>query len=183
MKASAGEGRGSPCYFREVQHFRQIWLWLLLAGIAGIAIWGFVQQIIIGRPFGQNPAPDAAVAVIALVFGLGFPILFYAVSLTAEVRPDGLYYRYFPFHRSFRRIPADSLVRFAPHTYSPIKDYGGWGIRYGRGGKAYNVSGNRGVMLEFLDGKKLLIGSRRPEALAEAMGLAFGRKPGETPGR
>jgi hypothetical protein len=172
---SRDEGRGAPCLYREVQHFRQLWLWLLLAGVAGVSIWSFVQQIIIGRPFGQNPAPDAAVAIIGAVLGIGLPVVFYAANLTVEVRSDGLYYRYFPFHRSFRRIPADSLVKFAPHTYSPIRDYGGWGIRYGRGGKAYNVSGNRGIMLELTDGQRLLIGSQKPEDLAEAMGLAFGR--------
>jgi hypothetical protein len=62
-------------------------------------------------------------------------------------------------------------------TYRPIRDYGGWGIRYGRGGKAYNVSGNRGVMLELSDGQKLLIGSQRPEELANAINLALGKKP------
>jgi hypothetical protein len=39
-------------------------------------------------------------------------------------------------------------------------EYGGWGIKYGKMGKAYNVSGNRGVQLEFTDGKRLLIGSQ-----------------------
>jgi hypothetical protein len=63
-------------------------------------------------------------------------------------------------------------------TYRPIRDYGGWGIRYGRNGKAYNVSGNRGVMLEFSHGQKLLIGSQKPGDLANAIGLAFGKRRG-----
>ncbi|NVL91956.1 MAG: hypothetical protein HWN71_02845 [Desulfobacterales bacterium] len=56
-------------------------------------------------------------------------------------------------------------------TYNPLKDYGGWGIRYGRGGRAYNVSGNRGVYLELSNGKSLLIGSLQPEELARAIGM------------
>ena len=36
-----------------------------------------------------------------------------------------------------------------------------------RSGKAYNVSGNRGVQLEWEDRKKLLIGSARAEELAQ----------------
>jgi len=36
-------------------------------------------------------------------------------------------------------------------------------------GKAYNVSGNRGVQLEFTDGKCLLIGSQKPEQLDSAI--------------
>ena len=60
--------------------------------------------------------------------------------------------------------------------YRPILDYGGWGIRWGPGkGWAYNVSGNRGVQLELLDGKQLLIGSQNPEKLAQMIGKAMNK--------
>ncbi len=42
-------------------------------------------------------------------------------------------------------------------------------MKYGRAGKAYNVSGNRGVQLKLSSGKGLLIGSQRPEELAQAI--------------
>ncbi len=167
------------CFYREVQRFRQPWLWLLIAGIFGVTVWGFVQQIILGKPFGQNPAPDTVMMIIAFIFGLAFPVLFLVANLTTEVRSDGLYVRFFPFHLSFHRIPAERLVKHEVQTYRPIRDYGGWGIRYGRGGKAYNVSGDRGVMLELSDGQRLLIGSQKPEDLASAISLAFGKKLGQ----
>ena len=44
------------------------------------------------------------------------------------------------------------------------------------GCKAYNVSGNRGVYLEYSDGKKLLIGSQKPEKFAEALDLVSGKR-------
>jgi len=165
------------CFYREVQRFRQPWLWLLIAGIFGVTVWSFVQQIVLGRPFGQNPAPDTAIAIIVLVFGLAFPVLFLVANLTVEVRSDGLYYRFFPFHWSFRRISAETLSKYEVHRYRPIRDYGGWGIRWGRGSKAYNVSGNRGVMLELSDGNRLLIGSQKPEEMAGAIGLALVERP------
>jgi len=166
-------------FYREVQRFRQFWLWLLIAGIFGVTVWGFVQQILLGRPFGQNPAPDTVMMIIALVFGVAFPVLFYVANLTTEVRNDGLFYRFFPFHLGFRRISPESLVGYEVRTYKPIRDYGGWGIRYGRGSKAYNVSGNRGVMLVLSDGQRLLIGSQKPDDLANAISLAFGKKPAQ----
>jgi hypothetical protein len=166
------------CFYREVQRFRQPWLWLLIAGIFGVTVWSFVQQIIMSRPFGQNTAPDTAIMIIAFVFGLAFPLLFLVANLTTEVRSDGLYYRFFPFHWSFHRISTGSLAKYEVQTYRPIRDYGGWGIRYGHGSKAYNVSGNRGVMLELSDGQKLLIGSQKPDDLANAISLAFAKKPG-----
>ncbi len=54
-----------------------------------------------------------------------------------------------------------------------MKEYGGWGIRYGMKGMAYNVSGNRGVQLEFETGKRLLIGSQRPEELVSQIQVAI----------
>jgi hypothetical protein len=168
----------SFCFYREVQRFRQPWLWLVVAGIFGITVLSVVQQIIMNRPFGQNTAPDTVITIIAVVFGLAFPVLFLVSNLTVEVRSDGLYYRFFPFHWSFHRVPAETLAKFEVRTYKPIREYGGWGIRYGHGSKAYNVSGNRGVMLELSDGQKLLIGSQKPDDLANAIGLAFGKKPG-----
>ncbi len=171
------------CFYQEVQRFRQLWLWALVAGVAGVSIWSFVVEIILGRPVGENPAPDVAASIIGVVFGLGLPAFFCAANLTVRVCADGLYYRYFPLHWKFRRIAPEELAGFAAHTYRPLRDYGGWGVRWGQAGKAYNVSGNRGVMLDLADGRKLLIGSQNPEQMAEAMGLAFGRKPGPATGR
>ena len=54
-------------------------------------------------------------------------------------------------------------------------DYGGWGIRRGRRGWAYNVSGNRGVLLQLENEKTLLIGSQRPDELAAAIEAQRGR--------
>ena len=106
-----------------------------------------------------------------IVFGLALPLLFYVMNLTTEVREDGLYYRLFPFHWSFQSIGGSDIDKFESITYRPLRDYGGWGIRYGFNGKAYNVSGNRGVQLQLRDGRQVLIGSRKPEDLADALQL------------
>jgi len=45
--------------YREVQHFRQVLLWVLLLCIAGAAIYAMVEQLVLGKPFGDNPASDA----------------------------------------------------------------------------------------------------------------------------
>jgi hypothetical protein len=155
--------------YRETQYFRQLWLWALVIFISLLSIYGLVQQLILGVPFGNNPAPDSLMVVLAVVFGLGLPAFIYKTNLTTEVRSNGVYVRFFPFHLSFYRIPAEEIREFAACTYNPIRDYGGWGIRYGRRGKAYNVSGNRGVNLELSNGKHLLIGSQKPEELVEAL--------------
>jgi len=166
---------GTEVLFREVQRFRQSWLWIIILSITAVCIYAAVEQLILGNPFGNNPAPDIYLIVIVIIFGAGFPLLFYKINLTTEVRSDGLYYRFFPLHCSFQRITPEDLAEYEVRTYKPLREYGGWGIRYGAKGKAYNVRGNRGVQLKRTSGELILIGSQRPEELAGALALVLKR--------
>jgi hypothetical protein len=162
--------------FTEVQRFRQWWVWILVLFVGGIAWYGFIQQIVLKRPFGNNPAPDPVMIMIWVIFGIFFPALFYSIKLVTEVRYDGLYVRFFPLQFHSHKISYEEIKRYEIRTYSAIKEYGGYGIRLGKQGKAYNVHGNRGVQFEFQDGKRLLIGSQRPEEFMQALLSVVGRK-------
>jgi len=160
--------------FREVQQFRQTWVWILVLPISLFLIvlfgYGMVKQLIFGHPWGSRPLSDTALAIIGplwILFGIGLAYLFYSTKLITEVRDDALLIRFFPL--THQKIPFEDIRRCEVRTYSPIREFGGWGIRYGRKAKAYNVSGNRGVQLELSNGKRLLIGSQRPEELARAI--------------
>lgn len=162
-------GSTSAVYFHEVQRFTQWWILLIVVGIAVLMWVAFIQQIVLGNEFGSNPAPDALLIVFFLIFGLGMPWLFSVANLRTVVRGGGVYVRLFPFHLHDVHIAADSIASARAGQYNPLLDYGGWGIRMGRGGRAYNASGNQGVRLELSDGKHLLIGSQRAPELAAAI--------------
>jgi len=162
--------------FSEVQRFRQWWVWILVLFVTGVAWYGAVQQIVLKKPFGNNPAPDTVMIVIWAVFGVLFPIFFLSLKLVTEVRNDGLYVRLFPLQFHTHEISYEEIKTYDIRTYSALKEYGGYGIRYGVKGKAYNVSGNRGIQIEFLDGKRLLIGTQRPEEFRQALESVAGRK-------
>lgn len=168
--------------FVEVQHFRQWWFWLLLVAAAafavGICAYGLYVQLVLGRPWGDNPISDMALlatAIAAFVVWAAALALFAAAQLRTEVRADGLYIRFFPFHRSFHRLPLADVSEIEAVTYRPVMQYGGYGIRYSFGspggtkGKAYNVSGGRGVRLTYTTNRHLLIGSQKPDELAAAI--------------
>ena len=163
-----------PPVFVEIQHVRQWWIWTLVLIVSLCVFWIFAEQIIFGRPIGNNPAPDGFIWTVTLLVGLGMPLLIYSVKLTAEIRTDRLVIRFFPFWR--RTIPNRDIASATPCTYHPILQYGGWGIRYGLGaGMCYTLYGNRGVRLELTTGRKVLIGSQRPDDLAAAISRACGR--------
>ena len=130
------------------------------------------EQLIRGEPFGSEPMSNRMLlgfGVFYMLLGALLLFLYFFGRLITEVRPDGVHVRWFPFHRSFIHFPVQSLERYEAITYRPIRDFGGWGIRHRGGSKAYNVSGNRGVDLEFTDGKRLMIGSKKPEQMAQAI--------------
>ena len=160
--------------FIEIQKFNQRFIWIILIGVSGSAValfgFGMIKQLVYGQPWGDRPMSDLALAIVGpsiMLFVIGMTYLFYAMKLITEVRSQGLYIRFYPFSR--RIIPYESISSCVPRTYSPIKEFGGWGIRYGRSGRAYNVSGNQGVQLELSDGKPLLIGSQQADRLARAI--------------
>jgi len=155
-------------HYREIQHVTQVWIWAVVLVPTALAWWAFVQQVLLSRPFGNNPAPDVAVVVIWAVLGLEFPLLILAVNLRTEVRGDAVRLRFFPLWS--RTISVSDIQECKPRTYSPIGEYWGWGIRWTPGhGWAYTIKGSRGVQLTLAGGKRLLIGSNHPEELAEAI--------------
>ena len=160
--------------FRETQGFRQWWLWalMLLASIGTIAVFGYgiYVQLIEGTPWGDNPMSDTALLVTGLVTTIlmvGLATLILSARLITEVRSDGVYVRFFPI--GWKAFPYGTIASYQTRSYHPIRDYGGWGIRWGREGKAYIAGGNEGLQLLLNDGKKVLIGSQRVQELEAAV--------------
>jgi hypothetical protein len=174
------QGVGSSPTYREVQQFRQVWIWVMVLALAGLVWYAAAMQLLLHRPFGGRPMSVALLVVNWFIFGIGLPALFFFARLVTEVRADGIYICFFPFHWTFRRIAFTEVKQYKVRTYRPIREYGGWGIRCGSKGKAYNVSGDRGVQIELSNGKRLLIGSQRAEELWRAIQAKYGEQEGES---
>ncbi len=167
-----------PVRFREEQRFRQLWIWLLLlplaVGFIGFFGWAMVEQLVRGRPVGNQPLPDLVLMIIGPLFMFlmaGLLWLMWVARLVTEVRCDGIHIRFYPFHRDFHGFLWEEIESAEARTYRPVLEFGGWGIRIGADKRAYNVSGNRGLQLS-LGGRRsgqVLIGSQHPEELAMAV--------------
>jgi hypothetical protein len=154
-------------YFTERQRFRQIWVWALVLGLLGLFVWAFVQQIILGIPWGNNPASDTGLILSSLI-PLGIAALFLVAKLDTRIDRRGVSYRFFPFHLRWREIDWKLISRAYIRHYKPLSEFGGYGLKYGiKAGMTYNVSGNQGLQIELKNGKKLLIGTRKPEEMAK----------------
>ncbi|UYX50035.1 DUF6141 family protein [Bacillus thuringiensis] len=159
--------------FREVQRPQQIWAWILILGIAALMWYGFIQQIILDTPFGDKPAPNGVLIALWLFFGIAFPVLMLGVlKLIIEVREKGLYVRFVPFHFQYKQYLFKNIRHYESITYSPLKRFGGWGIRFNlKGEKAYNMNGKKGIELK-LKYNTVIIGTQKPDELKKALDSA-----------
>ena len=147
--------------FSETQYFRSNWA-AVIAAVAAIACVVAATQMLWRSDFSDGGPLVPLVVLGAVAAGLIFG------KLRVDVRPSGLWVRMVPLTRQ-RCFGWETIRSAEARTYRPIREYGGWGVRWGRAGKAYNVHGNRGVQLELEGGKRLLIGSQHADQLAEAI--------------
>jgi len=162
--------------FREEQSMLGLWWSVLTVLVISVLMWwGFAQQILLGRPWGSHPSPDWMMWLILLVFGIAFPIFFMRLRLVVEIHRDRVEIRFAPIAK--RSIPFTEIARVEPRKYSPIAEYGGWGIKgWSRRKMSYSMSGNRGVELHLRDGCSVMIGSRDAQKLARAIEQAMARQ-------
>ncbi len=158
--------------FTEKQRFTQWWVWLISFIPLLLSSFGLIYQLVTGNPFGNNPADNREYLFI-IGSSLLVPLLITCISLRTKVLADGIVYRFSPFHLKNRFIPFSDIQKCNVREYSPLKEYGGWGIRYGLSGKCYNISGNKGLQLYLKNGRKLMIGTRRAAELEKVIEKAF----------
>ena len=162
--------------FQEKQYFRQFWVWAL-------TIVSSVLTLIALKFAFPYPVPQDQMWLfwVGIVSGcssaIGVPLFFLLVYLRTEVRAEGVYYKFVPLQRRFRYIPFDKIKSFRVVQYRPIADYGGWGIRRGREGRAYNVSEDMGILFELPNEETFLLGSRTPYDLFQAIKRAKASPP------
>jgi len=109
-------------------------------------------------------------SVMVLCLGLAFPLLIYGLlgQLRTRVLDDGILVVWGMAEVIKKRVSFQEILTVEPVTYSPLKEFGGWGIRGGAGKKsAWTVRGNQAVVLKLKDGTSLYVGSRHPSRLAE----------------
>ena len=140
--------------FYEIQRFRQWWLWLIIIFLLGFTLFNYIEN----RQYISTTEIVATSAVSILITAL-----FFVIKLETKIDEMGIKVRLFPFHLQFKYFPWKNIQKAYIREYSPIGEYGGWGLRQGffGKGKAYNTSGNIGLQLVLNDEKKLLIGTQK----------------------
>ena len=160
-------------HYREVQKFRQLWIWLVLlvacVPVMGVFAFGLVSHFAFDNPWGRmSDGGMAATAALAIGLPLALIGAFYFIALITEVSEEGVRIWFYPFYR--RTIRLDEIESYEAVRYNSLTEYGGWGIRWSpRRGWAYNVAGISGARLSLTRDRRVTIGSANADELASAI--------------
>lgn len=149
--------------FKEEQRFTQTWLIVVL--VISIA----VPVILMTQEYVKDSSSFDTSSFLLTLLGLFLSVAFiFLLKLKTRIDEKGIHYQFFPFHLSYRTKLWTELQQAYVRKYDAITEFGGWGFKGGvlwkkNKGKAINVSGDIGIQLEFLDGKKLLIGTQKEQ--------------------
>ncbi len=163
-------------YFKEEQRFNQWWIKLIMIIVVIGALvpvyYEAIVQFTTGKPVGKNPMSNEGLLVFTFVVTLviiGATSMIFFLKMTTIIDESGIHIVFKPFIRHLTIKPGE-ISNWEVRKYNPVKEYGGWGYRFGRkSGTAYNVSGNIGLQLYLKKGRKILIGTQRPDAIKRAM--------------
>lgn len=139
------------------------------AGMLLLAIW----QVALGHPLGKNPMSNGSLIGWTIFLWLVYLRLITS-KLVTDVRPGEVRVTMRGLWRK-QRISLEKVQAAERVTFNAATDWGGYGIRYTRKGKAYLASGNEGAQLDLAGGGVLLIGSQHAADLVRAIEDAKGR--------
>ncbi|MDN3492534.1 hypothetical protein [Winogradskyella bathintestinalis] len=147
--------------FKEEQRFTKAWLIILLVISMMVPIGITIKDYI------NSPSSFSTIEfILTISFIVLAASLIFLFKLSTRIDKTGIHYKFFPFHWSYKIITWKEINNAYIRTYSPLNEYGGWGLRGGilwntSKGKAINVSGDIGIQLELENGNKLLIGTQK----------------------
>lgn len=158
--------------FYEQQRIKSIWVWLLLISMNILFVSALVAKFFFDISVGATSV-DVAELIIVTSLSFVLTLIFCLLRLQTIITADAVYVRLFPVHFTYRRLPWTDINKCFVRSYKPIAEYGGWGIRYGFTGKAYNIYGNKGIQVIFNDNRKLLIGTQKSQEAEAAIATCF----------
>ncbi|SFT37578.1 hypothetical protein SAMN05216474_0195 [Lishizhenia tianjinensis] len=141
--------------FKETQKFTQLWIWVILLAVGGIMTYQFVW----GNNQSQFRMDEFLVSVVVIFLVI---LLFLVWKQSTEISEKGIKIQVFPFftkNYKWEDIAECQVIKYG---------FVGWGIRFAPAyGWVYNIKGNKGLRLVFINGKKRLIGTQKAEELQE----------------
>lgn len=150
--------------FNESQNYLGTWVMYFII-LAEVPVLVLLSVLYATSDDKQEMAISLGVILgaMALIFGLIFNL-----KLETRIDSNRIAFRYFPFIK-WRIFPKERIKSAKVIKYSPITDFGGWGIKGNNTTKAYSIVGDEGLLLDIGEKKKIMIGTMKAKELTAFM--------------
>ncbi|UMB60445.1 hypothetical protein MHL31_15355 [Lutibacter sp. A80] len=155
--------------FTEKQKFNQSLVYIGISICLIVVVLSIIHE---WKKFANESLGEQIAAIMGLIIILLVIILFTLLKLETKIDEYGVKYKFYPFHGSYKYISWSSIAKCYIREYSPISEYGGWGIKSSfkkKIGNAYTTKGSIGLQLILKNGKKILIGTQKKEELERVL--------------
>ncbi len=129
------------------------WLWFIVPSLITV----IVVLLIVAKPAERSIVDHLthfeSINIYLLLLVL---TMFLITRLEWTLNSDGFQYRFIPFILKYRKIPFNEIKDATVREISPLKDFGGWGLRKNKNlGNAYTTTGKIILHIHTVSGKKI----------------------------
>jgi hypothetical protein len=149
--------------FREHQRFTKWWVWLPILALLLFFIYSALQQIVLGKPVGENPMSNIALAG-TLVLILAVVITLMVLQLTTKVNEQGIFANFSLFGKHQFLWADVKNVRLVNMGMV------GYGYRVSKNhGTVFNLGGKKGLEINLKSNKRYTVVVEKEEALRKTL--------------
>lgn len=162
--------------FEETQKSPPSWVWVL---VGAIVMKNADELLSVDEPSNRGDKFSTSRRLsnrtrLTLIAAVGW--LLGLLKLETQVRDEGIYFKLYPLHHSFRRIPWEELQEVELQDYSGFNSLYGRGFRWGPGIRIYSVAGDRSLVFHRTTGADVALTSQNPDAFIAAIDEARERE-------
>jgi hypothetical protein len=113
----------------------------------------------------KNNQKEPLIFLILIVFTILTFIWFLFLNLKTIINEKGIIVTYSGIPFCKKNMRWEDITSISVIKYSPLYDYGGWGVKYSLSGNGwcYNVAGDYGIKILMINKKPFLIGTQQKE--------------------
>jgi len=144
-----------------------------------LVFWGtmIVSMVAVATSPGMDPTAR-----------MGTLVLLAALLAVAQWTVAGLTVRLYRDHMEMclgtariikKRVRYEDIEDIESVKYHPLREFGGWGVRFSGKKRAWTARGDQAVVLHLADGIHLYVGSDKPQRLEERIRAVAGTRIGD----
>lgn len=146
--------------FIEDQKFNAWWVWAISMLLLVACAWPLVASL-----FWDLEQPPMPAVIFLLGAPLGIVLIFVTGYLKTTIDQNGIFIEMRIIIKFKKIVRWEEIESIAVEKYQPMMEFGGWGYRLGIGGTAYTSKGNDGAIVRLRNGRRIVIGTQKPEEL------------------